>query len=541
MSDVVTVLTSGAMLEQPRDAARETLVKDEVPAALAQKDATLWGAEATLEATVRLGWLDLPTSSRHLLPRLEKLRAELQAEGLDRIVLCGMGGSSLAPEVICNSAGVELVVLDTTDPGQVRAAVDYGIERTVVVVSSKSGGTIETDSQFRVFMTAMTESGLSKADAARRFVIVTDPGSPFSKFAEEIGVRELFLADPNVGGRYSALSAFGLVPSALAGADVAQLLDDASAVQAQLAGDEGNPGLELGAALGGGWTAGRDKLVIVDADSGLVGFGDWAEQLVAESTGKNERGILPVVVESADAPGVSSAATDVHVVSLSEQPEAGTLVRGPLGAQFLVWEYATAVAGRVLGIDPFNQPNVAEAKAATSAVLDEAGENGPLPEGTPAFTDGAISVFAQESLLQRASTVAEALSLLLEALPVGGYLAVMAYLDRLAQADVAQLRALLAARVPQQVTFGWGPRFLHSTGQYHKGGPQFGGYLQVTGDNERDIDVPGRPFTLGRLQLAQALGDMRALTSRDRPFVRLHLHDRAAGTAQLLAAARERA
>ncbi|MDQ1708870.1 MAG: glucose-6-phosphate isomerase [Frankiaceae bacterium] len=541
MTDIVTVSTSGAMLTQPRDAARATLVVDGVPQALAQKDATLWGAEATLEATVRLGWLDLPESSRELLPRLEKLGAELRAEGLDRVVLCGMGGSSLAPEVICNSAGVPLTVLDTTDPGQVAAAVGDRLDRTVVVVSSKSGGTIETDSQFRVFMAAFVASGLSQADAARRFVVVTDPESPLSKSAAEAGVREIFLADPNVGGRYSALSAFGLVPSALAGADVGQLLDDAAAVQERLGADDGNPGLELGAALGGGWTAGRDKLVIVDAGSGLVGFGDWAEQLVAESTGKNARGILPVVVESADAPGVSATANDVHIASLSSEPEAGTTVRGPLGAQFLVWEYATAIAGRVIGIDPFNQPNVAEAKAATSAVLDEAGADGPLPQGTAAFTDGAVSVFAPEPLLQRASTVAETISLLLAALPVGGYLAVMAYLDRFAQADAAQLRPLLAARVPQQVTFGWGPRFLHSTGQYHKGGPPVGGYLQITGDNARDVDVPGRPFSLGRLQLAQALGDMRALTSRDRPVVRLHLHDRAAGVAQLLAAARESA
>lgn len=538
MSGIVTVVTAGAMLTEPRDAAKDTLVADGVPAALAQKDATLWGPDATLEATARLGWLDLPTSSRDLLPRLEALAAELTAEGLDRVVLCGMGGSSLAPEVICNSAGVALTVLDTTDPAQVSSALSVDLDRTVVVVSSKSGGTIETDSQFRVFMAAFVAAGLSEADAARRFVIVTDPGSPLSKAAEALGVREIFLADPNVGGRYSALSAFGLVPSALAGADVAQLLDDAAAVQVQLATDDGNPGLELGAALGGGWTAGRDKVVIVDEGSGLLGFGDWAEQLVAESTGKNERGLLPVVVESADAPGANGSANDVHLVSLSATPSTGTSVQGPLGAQFLVWEYATAIACRVLSVDPFNQPNVAESKAATAAILDEAG-SGPLPEGTAAFTDGAISVYADESMLQRGSTLGDAFAGLLGAIPVGGYLAVLAYLDRFAEADTAQLRALLAARTPQQVTFGWGPRFLHSTGQYHKGGPQFGAYLQITGDNVIDVDVPDRPFTLGRLQLAQALGDLRALTSRGRPFMRLHLHDRAAGVAQLLTAAKE--
>ncbi|MEP7056048.1 MAG: glucose-6-phosphate isomerase, partial [Actinomycetota bacterium] len=362
------------MLEQSRDAARQALVAGGVPTALAQKDPSLWGSEAQPEATVRLGWLDVTTSSREFLPRLADLAAQMKGEGLDRIVLCGMGGSSLAPEVICNSAGAPLTVLDTTDPGQVQAAVDDRLARTLVVVSSKSGGTIETDSQFRVFMAAFVAAGLTESEAARRFVVVTDPDSPLSKAAESAGVREIFLADPDVGGRYSALTAFGLVPSALAGVDVGRLLDDAAAVLAHLDGDDDNPGLDLGAALGGGWTAGKDKVVIVDDGSGLVGFGNWAEQLVAESTGKNSRGLLPVVVENADAPGVSGTSTDVHVVSLGAPVESGTTVRGPLGAQFLVWEYATAIAGRVLGIDPFNQPNVAESKANTSAILDEAGD-----------------------------------------------------------------------------------------------------------------------------------------------------------------------
>jgi len=526
------------MLLGPRDATRRTLVQDGVPAALADKDPTLWGAEATVEATVRLGWLDLPRSSADLLLPLAELRADLQAAGLDRVVLCGMGGSSLAPEVICGTAGVELTVLDTTDPGQVRAALADRLDRTVVVVSSKSGGTVETDSQYRVFWEAFRAAGLSETEVAGRFVIVTDPGSPLANEAAAAGVREIFLADPNVGGRYSALSAFGLVPSALAGADVAQLLADAAAVLDDLAADSGNPGLDLGAALGGGWAAGRDKLVIAEAGSGLVGFGDWAEQLVAESTGKNERGLLPVVVEGPAAPGAAVNVTnDVHVVHLgASAPKVGTVVDGPLGAQFLVWEHATAVAGRVIGINPFDQPNVAESKTNTSALLDEAGD-GPLPEGDPALVDGAVAIYADAALLGGASDLRGALDALLAGVPAGGYLAVMAYLDRAADAPAAELRALLAARIPQQVTFGWGPRFLHSTGQYHKGGPQVGAFLQVTGAVTDDIAVPGRPFTLGRLQLAQALGDLRALSARERPVVRLHLRDRVAGLAALLSAA----
>ena len=535
----VRVETVGAMLVGPRDAARRTLVQDGVPTALMSRDATLWGPDATLEATVRLGWLDLPRSSRELLPRLESLRAELAAEGIDRVVLCGMGGSSLAPEVVCATAGRPLVVLDTTDPGQVRAAVADGLDRTVVVVSSKSGGTVETDSQYRVFMAAFTDSGLSEADAARRFVVVTDPGSPLAEAATAAGVREVFHADPNVGGRYSALSAFGLVPSALAGVDVAPLLDDAEAVLADLAADSGNPGLDLGAAIGGGWAAGRDKLVIAEAGSGLVGFGDWAEQLIAESTGKQQRGLLPVVVEGPDAAGAGATTTnDVHVVHVGPTaPKAGTTVDGPLGAQFLVWEYATAVAGRVIGIDPFNQPNVAESKANTSALLEESGD-GPLPEGEPVLVDGAVAVYGDPAGLGGATDLRSALDALLAAVPAGGYLAVMAYLDRLADARAADLRRVLAQRISQQVTFGWGPRFLHSTGQFHKGGPQVGAYLQITGAVTDDLDVPDRPFTLGRLQLAQALGDQRALSSRQRPVLRLHLQDRGAGLDTLLAAAR---
>ncbi len=532
----VTVVTTGEMFTEPRDAARQQLIDDGVPEALAAKDPTLWGPDATLEATIRLGWLDAPHSSRDLLPQLRKLGDELRGEGLDRVVLCGMGGSSLAPEVICATAGVALTVLDTTDPGQVRAVLGPELQRTVIVVSSKSGGTIETDSQFRVLKAALVKSGLSEADAARRFVVVTDPGSPLAQAAEAAGVRAVFLADPNVGGRYSALTAFGLVPSALAGVDVEALLDDAAAVLPLLAQHTGNPGLDLGAALGGGWAAGRDKIVIADAGAALVGFGDWAEQLVAESTGKNGRGLLPVVVGATGASRVTTPATDAHPVALDGSLDHGTVVTGSLGGQFLVWEYATAIASRVIGVDPFNQPNVAESKTNTSAILDEAGD-GPLPEGEPVFTEGAIAVYGDASLLGGARDVRGALDALLAAVPIGGYLAVLAYLDRFADGEAASVRAALAVRSAQPVTFGWGPRFLHSTGQFHKGGPLVGAFLQVTGEVTDDVDVPDRPFTLGRLQLAQALGDLRALGSRDRPVVRMHLLDRTDGVRALLAAA----
>ncbi|MBK5306973.1 MAG: glucose-6-phosphate isomerase [Frankiaceae bacterium] len=523
----VTVTVAGPALQASQATVLETAADDGLPARLLAKDATLWGPEAAAEAGVRLGWLDAVRVGRELLPELERLRNELASEGVTRVVLAGMGGSSLAPEVICATAGKPLVVLDTTDPAQVRAALGSDMERTVVVVSSKSGGTVETDSHRRAARAAFEAAGI---DPAERIVVVTDPGSPLEQTAKDEGTRAVFLADPDVGGRYSALTAFGLVPAALAGVDVTGLLDEAAALEPCLTSVEDNPALALGAVLGGAAVGGRDKLVIADAGSGISGFGDWAEQLIAESTGKHGKGILPVVVESPDAPGTSPAA-DVHLLVLGGgAPADGTAVSGPLGAQLLAWEYATAVAGRVLQINPFDQPNVQESKDNTKAIL----ESDRTPAGKPIFTEGAIEVYGDVS----ASDVAGALDALLAAVPDRGYLAVMAYLDRRVDARAHDLRALLAARVAHSVTFGWAPRFLHSTGQLHKGGPQTGAFLQITGAVTEDLDVPGRNYSFGELQAAQAMGDLRALTSRDRPVLRLHLTDRNAGLDALLAAAR---
>ena len=497
-------------------------------AKLAAGDPTLWGPDAEPEAKIRLGWLDLGETSRELLPRLAALRAGLAADGIDRVVLAGMGGSSLAPEVICHTAGAGLVVLDTTDPRQVAAAFAEDLERTVVVVSSKSGGTVETDSHRRAGWAAFEAAGIE--DVGRHFVAVTDPGSPLAASAHEAGFRAVILADPDVGGRYSALTAFGLVPAALAGVDVAALLDQAAALR--LAESEHNPALDLGLALGAAWTVGRDKIVIADTGSGIVGFGDWAEQLIAESTGKSGKGLLPVVVEGPTAPGTSGP--DVAVVTVGPPGDAAdpvASVAGPLGAQFLAWEYAVAVAGWVLGINPFDQPNVQESKDNTARIL----ESGP-PSRRPRFTDGAIEVYGDPALLGAADTASAALAALCAAIPERGYLAIMAYLDREKDASALDLRGELARMTGRAVTFGWAPRFLHSTGQYHKGGPPVGTFLQITAGPDATVAVPGRPYDFATLQAAQAAGDRLALAQRNRPLLHLHLTDRAAGLGQLLEA-----
>jgi glucose-6-phosphate isomerase len=509
------------------------LVADRVASKLFAQDATLWGPEAEPESRIRLSWVGLPRSSRPLVGEIEALRDDFAARGLAHVVLCGMGGSSLAPEVICATAGKDLVVLDSSDPDYVRRALGEDLEHTVVVVSSKSGSTVETDSQRRAYEGAFSDAGI---DPATRIVVVTDPGSPLDTESRAKGYR-VVNADPDVGGRYSALTAFGLVPSGLAGVDVGALLDEAESVADLLAeDDEANPALRLGAALGG-TSPRRDKLVLVDEGSGIVGFADWAEQLIAESTGKDGTGVLPVVVEGSDAPEVRWPAADVLVtrlVPLHDDAEASgddVRVGGALGAQLLLWEAATAVAGRLLGINPFDQPDVESAKKAARELLDQ----GTGASSEPDAIDGAVEIRALGGdWLGSATTVAEALDALFAQLdPERGYVAIMAYLDRLADAPLAQVRGDVARRTERPTTFGWGPRFLHSTGQFHKGGPAVGVYVQITTDPGQDLPIPGRDFTFGDFIASQAGGDAQVLADHDRPVLRLHLTDHDAGLAQV--------
>jgi glucose-6-phosphate isomerase len=513
------------------------LAIEQVASKLTAQDPTLWGPDAESEARIRLSWVTLHETSRPLVGEIEALRAELNAEGVDRVVLAGMGGSSLAPEVITATAGVPLVVLDTTDPTQVADALAGDLARTVLVVSSKSGSTVETDSHRRIFKAAFIAAHI---DPASRIVVVTDPGSPLAELGAEEGYRKVFLADPHVGGRYSALTAFGLVPSGLAGADIGGLLDDAAAAAPLLAEDSAsNPGLVLAAALGTRHSTGAEKVVLADSGSGVVGFPDWAEQLIAESTGKNGTGLLPVAVEGVDAPGFPDAGPDATPVTLGRPADAAMIsTGGSLGGLILLWEYAVAVAGRLLGINPFDQPDVEAAKTAARKLLD-APSGGT--EAAPVLTEGPIEVYPSGTWFpaEGTDTVAGALRALVAAAPGLGYVAVQAYLNRLDDASTSLARPEIARRTGLQTTFGWGPRFLHSTGQYHKGGHQNGVFLQITGAVTQDLPVPERPYTLAVLQHAQALGDGSVLADHGRPVLRLHLTDRVAGLAELFKALAE--
>jgi glucose-6-phosphate isomerase len=522
-------ITDSALLAEAR-ARTEELVDDKVASSIAAKDATLWGPDAESTASVGLNWVDPAETSRGLVARITELGGRLAQAGVHRVVLAGTGGSSLAPEVSCRTAGVPLIVLDTTDAGQVEDALAGDLAATVLVVSSKSGSTVETDSNFRIFSERFASAGL---EVSEHVVVVTDPDSPLRRRADEAGIP-VITATPLVGGRYSALTAFGLVPAGLAGADIDGLLTEAAAAAQVLEVDQpDNPGLLLGAALAVRHEAGAEKVVLADAGSGIVGFPDWAEQLVSGSTGKQGIGLLPVVVEDTGAIGFSDAGPDATTVGIG--PHAGTAdvtTSGSLGGLFLLWEYATVVASRLIGVNPFDQPDVEVAQAAARTLLDA--PPGTEPEPAPTFTDGSIEVFAGNWLAADADrTVGGAVGALLAAAPPRGYLAVQAYLDRIEDASAEVLRAEFGRVSGLQTTFGWGPRFLHSCGQYHKGGHPNGSYLQITGAVAKDLAVPDRPYTLADLQHAQALGDFRVLTDLGRPVLRLNFIDREAGLAQL--------
>lgn len=500
----------------------EQLVADKVASRIGAKDFTLWGKDAEAEASIRLGWVSSAVDSQVLVADILALRDKFKALGVTRFVLCGMGGSSLAPEVITNKYGVELVVLDSTDPDQVRAVVAKDIAKTAIIVSSKSGSTVETDSQKRIFEEAFTNAGIEKTE---RIVIVTDPGSPMEAAAKADGYS-IFNADPTVGGRYSALTAFGLVPSGLAGVDIQELLDQANQVVASLVGDSiDNPGLILGSAMARtlNGQAFKDKIGLVADQSSLPGFGDWIEQLVAESTGKHSKGVLPVVLQEKSYETFADL-NDMVLARISADKhtelEDGISVVAPLGAQFLLWEFATVVASLLIGINPFDQPDVESAKIAARGMLEQ---RAAAVKSELIFDS--VELSARGIDLNGVTGVATALVKLLSELSSDGYVSVHAYMDRTAPVSSEALRDALASVSDRPTTFGWAPRFLHSTGQYHKGGPRQGVFLQLVAKSSDDVQVPGRDFTFGELIASQAAGDAKVLADLGRPVLTLTLNN----------------
>ena len=481
---------------------------------LAAKDATLWGSDS--EAPTRLNWIDLPVTSQALIPELQELSAWATKNNLSELVLCGMGGSSLAPEVISKSFGKKLVVLDSTDPTQINQALPRELSKALIMVGSKSGSTIETSSQ-RAFFTAKFEAaGLNPTE---HIVIITDPGSPLDLESRSHGTR-VINADPNVGGRYSALSAFGLTPAALMGVNPKGLISDAASAMTEIA-TQNSTAVKVATLI---MEQSEQNIAFFDAGSTVPGLADWIEQLIAESTGKNKKGRLPIVLES-ESSEIAGAGFKIGFAKSS----ADLIVEGTLGEQFIFWEFVTALLGRALMVDPFNQPNVTEAKDRTNKLLAEWG-TAPIPAIAPQFEDSDLQIFSPIS----ATTLDEFLAAFLQ--PTHTYIAVMAYLNRNQDQKATKIRQLIAEKTKCGVTFGWGPRFLHSTGQFHKGGQENGAFLQITGNSEIDIEIPGKDLSFYKLLMAQALGDGQALETRNYPLLRIHLKNREAGIEKIIAA-----
>ncbi len=511
-------------LEKPVAEMVRRAVVEEVARRIWKKDPTLWGPRDQPEVANRLGWLQAPEIYAEHIDDLEGFAAELAGEGYTDAVLLGMGGSSLAPEVLRLSFGdrmhgrLRLQVLDSTDPAAVLAVQrSVTLDHTIFVVSTKSGGTIETMSLYEHFWSLQPNG--------EQYVAITDPGSSLSMLAADRGFRRTFLNDPDVGGRYSALTFFGLVPAALMGVDLQRLLDGAGVAAESCAGyhaPERNSGLWLGAAMGALAQDGRDKLTFV-VDDPIASFGIWAEQLVAESTGKQGKGVLPVADEPVGSPGsygadrifaylrdteAPSAELDEQVKALAaaDEPTVTLSAGGPedLGRIFFFAEFATAVAGWALQINPFDQPNVQEAKDATARVLESIGEGGSLAEPDDASDEELRALLACDP---------------------PAYVAVLGYIAPCVRVDraVAELRTAIRAATNATTTFGYGPRYLHSTGQFHKGGPKEGRFLVLVHDGPDDVPIPSRPFGFKTLKNAQAFGDLATLRAHDLPAEKLRL------------------
>lgn len=453
----------------------------EISRRIAAKDAAVWIGGS--EAPTRLGWVDLPERSRSLLPSLDALEAKSRSLGITRIVLSGMGGSSLAPEVISRTlkrdASRELVILDSTEPHFVDNRIGTALKETLFIVSSKSGTTIETSSHLSLIESRLIATGL---EPRNHIVIVTDPGSPLVEYAESKGLQ-LMLGDPFVGGRFSALSAFGLTPAALIGVDPSILLDDASEMMGSIH--------ELAVPIAS-YLAPHRFVYFADSKQALPGLADWIEQLIAESTGKYGKGILPISLEG------STSHLDLPIIDLS------TIIDAPLGAHFILWEWVTALLGHILKVDPFDQPDVQATKTRTLEALNSPQSNNSV---TSQSTLAAIRSQLQDELADRE------------------YLSVCAFLDPSRDNEITRLREILERHFEKPVAFGWGPRFLHSTGQFHKGGPKTGVFLSITMKSGDDLAIPGRRYGFQSLIRAQAEGDRQALIESGNKVISLQLQN----------------
>jgi transaldolase/glucose-6-phosphate isomerase len=527
------------------------------------RDATLWtGAD---EASW-LGWLGVVGEQAALVDSLGRFAAEVRAEGFRHVLLLGMGGSSLCPEVLSRTFGPvaghpELLVLDSTDPAQV-LAFERRIDpaRTLFIVSSKSGSTLEPNIFKQYFFERVTANA-GAGDAGGRFVAITDPGSKMQAVAEADRFRRVFFGVPSIGGRYSALSSFGLVPAAAMGLDVGRLLDAARgmarACAATVPADE-NPGAVLGTILGVLARRGRDKVTLV-ASPPIQGLGAWLEQLLAESTGKEGKGLIPVDQEPLGPPAAYGPdrlfvylrlepAPDrrqdeaLAALAAAGHPVVRIAVPEPyaIAAEFFRWEFATAVAGAFLGINPFDQPDVEASKVATRRLTDEVERTGRLPAEQPVLETEGVTLYADPATAAAVAagepTLAGALGAHLGRIRPGDYVALLAYvaMSEPHEALLQGMRTRIRDRYRVASCLGFGPRFLHSTGQAYKGGPNSGVFLQITCDDAADLPVPGRRYTFGVVKAAQARGDFEVLCERGRRALRVHLgRDVAAGLATL--------
>ncbi len=513
-----------------------------------RKDPSLWKQDSEVQKMIcnSMGWLHVAEKMVEHVPQLQEFATQMAETGFRHVVHMGMGGSSLAPLVFQESLptgkhGLTLTVLDTTDPATIlKVEREIPLKDTLFVVATKSGTTAEPLAFGDYFYDKVRS--LKGGRAGENFVAITDPGSPLVDIAMQRNFRHIFLNFEDIGGRYSALSYFGLLPAALKGIDVGELLERtlrmARACASAVPLPE-NPGLALGTSIGELATLGLDKLTFL-ASEGLSTLGLWLEQLLAESTGKEGKGVLPVAGEPVGEPStygndrifVYLKLDDRKEESLEEMVLKLTSAGRPvitirlkdlldLGQEFLRWEIATATTGSILGINPFDQPNVQESKDNTNRLLKEVEKAGKLPQAEPALVDGPLQLFANEN----ASDAKNLFSKLFSGAQPGDYIALQAYLseDPNVNAALQDLRILLRDRLRVATTLGYGPRFLHSTGQYHKGGPNCGLFLQLTSEDQEDVPVPGRQYTFGLLKRAQALGDLEALRKHNRRAVRIDL------------------